>query len=172
MRTAYYLKSDIKCAWYDSRMKLPLPAGPVHIFSFPACLLFLKASRTHVLFDLRCSHHTALTDKNSGKQKPERSFDHSGYLLRKMGLEPTRHNCHKNLNLARLPIPTLPHSINLLKKAMQKKGLEPSPCCQDRHLKPARLPIPPLLQAIYLSQASHIIPRHLKFVNSKIIFVI
>ena len=28
-----------------------------------------------------------------------------------MGLEPTRRNRHKNLNLARLPIPTLPHSL-------------------------------------------------------------
>ena len=28
--------------------------------------------------------------------------------LRKMGLEPTRHCCHKILSLARLPVPTLP----------------------------------------------------------------
>ncbi len=56
--------------------------------------------------------------------------------------------------------------------AMQKKGLEPSPCCQDRHLKPARLPIPPLLQAIYLSQARHILTREYGFVNRKFIFVI
>ena len=27
-----------------------------------------------------------------------------------MGLEPTRATAHKNLNLARLPIPTLPHT--------------------------------------------------------------
>ena len=54
---------------------------------------------------------------------------------------------------------------------MQKKGLEPSPCCQDRHLKPARLPIPPLLQAIYLSQARHILTRGYGFVNRKIVFV-
>ena len=26
-----------------------------------------------------------------------------------MGLEPTRHCCHKILSLARLPVPTLPH---------------------------------------------------------------
>ena len=26
-----------------------------------------------------------------------------------MGLEPTRHECHKILSLARLPVPTLPH---------------------------------------------------------------
>ena len=32
-------------------------------------------------------------------------------IMRKMGLEPTRRNRHKNLNLARLPIPTLPHSL-------------------------------------------------------------
>ena len=32
-------------------------------------------------------------------------------LMRKMGLEPTRHECHKILSLARLPVPTLPHSI-------------------------------------------------------------
>ena len=31
--------------------------------------------------------------------------------MRKMGLEPTRHECHKILSLARLPVPTLPHSI-------------------------------------------------------------
>ena len=29
----------------------------------------------------------------------------------KMGLEPTRHECHKILSLARLPIPTLPQTI-------------------------------------------------------------
>ena len=29
-------------------------------------------------------------------------------FLRKMGLEPTRHECHKILSLARLPVPTLP----------------------------------------------------------------
>ena len=28
-----------------------------------------------------------------------------------MGLEPTRHECHKILSLARLPIPTLPHFL-------------------------------------------------------------
>ena len=33
------------------------------------------------------------------------------FLLRKMGLEPTRHECHKILSLARLPVPTLPHFI-------------------------------------------------------------
>ena len=27
-----------------------------------------------------------------------------------MGLEPTRHCCHKILSLARLPVPTLPHN--------------------------------------------------------------
>ena len=32
------------------------------------------------------------------------------YFLRKMGLEPTRYCYHKILSLARLPIPTLPHS--------------------------------------------------------------
>ena len=30
--------------------------------------------------------------------------------MRKMGLEPTRYCYHKILSLARLPIPTLPHS--------------------------------------------------------------
>ena len=34
-----------------------------------------------------------------------------GFDLRKMGLEPTRHCCHKNLNLARLPVPTLPRIL-------------------------------------------------------------
>ena len=29
--------------------------------------------------------------------------------MRKMGLEPTQAEAYKNLNLARLPIPTLPH---------------------------------------------------------------
>ncbi len=33
-------------------------------------------------------------------------------IVRKMGLEPTRHCCHKILSLARLPIPTLPHACN------------------------------------------------------------
>ena len=28
-----------------------------------------------------------------------------------MGLEPTRHECHKILSLARLPVPTLPQLI-------------------------------------------------------------
>ena len=27
-----------------------------------------------------------------------------------MGLEPTRHECHKILSLARLPVPTLPRT--------------------------------------------------------------
>ena len=31
--------------------------------------------------------------------------------MRKMGLEPTRHECHKILSLARLPVPTLPHFV-------------------------------------------------------------
>ena len=31
--------------------------------------------------------------------------------MRKMGLEPTRHECHKILSLARLPVPTLPHIL-------------------------------------------------------------
>ena len=31
------------------------------------------------------------------------------FIMRKMGLEPTRHCCHKILSLARLPVPTLPH---------------------------------------------------------------
>ena len=31
--------------------------------------------------------------------------------MRKMGLEPTRHRCHKILSLARLPVPTLPQLI-------------------------------------------------------------
>ncbi len=83
--------------------------------------------------------------------------------LREMGLEPTRPCSHKNLNLARLPIPTLPH-IQLYAsnrhcrfiKAVQKKGLEPSRHCCHRHLKPARLPIPPLLQARCI--LPHILP--------------
>ena len=33
--------------------------------------------------------------------------------MRKMGLEPTRHECHKILSLARLPVPTLPHLFYL-----------------------------------------------------------
>lgn len=35
-------------------------------------------------------------------------------LVRKMGLEPTRHCCHKILSLARLPIPTLPRSTGCI----------------------------------------------------------
>ena len=87
------------------------------------------------------------------------------FLLREMGLEPTRPCSHKNLNLARLPIPTLPHIllfgtvlcasplflrfrlVLFKKEAVQKMGLEPTRHCCHRHLKPARLPIPPLLQA-------------------------
>ena len=34
-----------------------------------------------------------------------------GLAMRKMGLEPTRHECHKILSLARLPVPTLPHTV-------------------------------------------------------------
>ena len=34
--------------------------------------------------------------------------------MRKMGLEPTRPNGHKILSLARLPIPTLPQTIESL----------------------------------------------------------
>lgn len=33
-------------------------------------------------------------------------------LVRQKGLEPPRAYAHKNLNLARLPIPPLPHVIN------------------------------------------------------------
>ena len=40
----------------------------------------------------------------------EPGSDYHG-LVRKMGLEPTRHGCHKILSLARLPIPTLPHFL-------------------------------------------------------------
>ena len=96
------------------------------------------------------------------------------FQMREMGLEPTRPCSHKNLNLARLPIPTLPRmSVQLRRKRLrkspillsnlqkrqppllqifglyrvQKMGLEPTRHCCHRHLKPARLPIPPLLQA-------------------------
>ncbi len=48
----------------------------------------------------------------SGKKKAENLNEskHSAIrqILRKMGLEPTRHCCHKILSLARLPVPTLP----------------------------------------------------------------
>ena len=82
--------------------------------------------------------------------------------MREMGLEPTRPCSHKNLNLARLPIPTFPriphvfrmnnrprfHIVSALNGCgVQKMGLEPTRPCGHRHLKPARLPIPPLLQA-------------------------
>ena len=33
-----------------------------------------------------------------------------------MGLEPTRHECHKILSLARLPVPTLPRTNNIIAK--------------------------------------------------------
>ena len=35
-----------------------------------------------------------------------------------MGLEPTRHECHKILSLARLPVPTLPHIFIHIRKAV------------------------------------------------------
>ena len=35
-------------------------------------------------------------------------------LMRKMGLEPTRHCCHKILSLARLPVPTLPRTTEII----------------------------------------------------------
>ena len=38
----------------------------------------------------------------------------SALYMRKMGLEPTQAEAYKNLNLARLPIPTLPHDRILL----------------------------------------------------------
>ena len=34
--------------------------------------------------------------------------------MRKMGLEPTRHECHKILSLARLPVPTLPRTKSII----------------------------------------------------------
>ena len=37
-------------------------------------------------------------------------YSDSKVLMRKMGLEPTRCNHHKILSLARLPVPTLPHT--------------------------------------------------------------
>ena len=36
-----------------------------------------------------------------------------------MGLEPTRHECHKILSLARLPIPTLPRTNDIIAKEDQ-----------------------------------------------------
>ena len=36
--------------------------------------------------------------------------------MRKMGLEPTRHECHKILSLARLPVPTLPRTKRIIAK--------------------------------------------------------
>ena len=33
-----------------------------------------------------------------------------------MGLEPTRHECHKILSLARLPVPTLPRTNDIIAK--------------------------------------------------------
>ena len=38
------------------------------------------------------------------------------FFLRKMGLEPTRHECHKILSLARLPVPTLPRTNGIIAK--------------------------------------------------------
>ena len=55
-----------------------------------------------------------LAGRNSGKKKKpwekEKALNTQGFSsMRKMGLEPTRHECHKILSLARLPVPTLPH---------------------------------------------------------------
>jgi hypothetical protein len=47
------------------------------------------------------------------------------FLVRKMGLEPTRHG-HTHLKRACLPIPALPHSALLLYHLI--------PCCQDGFL--------------------------------------
>ena len=43
------------------------------------------------------------------RARKNRLMKSDGFDLRKKGLEPSRHYCHKNLNLARLPVPTLPH---------------------------------------------------------------
>lgn len=52
--------------------------------------------------------------------------------VRKMGLEPTRHECHKILSLARLPVPTLPH-ITIICDRMYYSILEA--CSQQENLK-------------------------------------
>ena len=44
-------------------------------------------------------------DELAGRDAGKKKFS----SMRKMGLEPTRHECHKILSLARLPVPTLPH---------------------------------------------------------------
>lgn len=49
-----------------------------------------------------------IPDEKNKRKSPEYKAFRS---MRKMGLEPTRHECHKILSLARLPVPTLPHSI-------------------------------------------------------------
>ena len=44
--------------------------------------------------------------------------------MRKMGLEPTRHGCHKILSLARLPIPTLPQAKEIIAKHFRKVNIK------------------------------------------------
>ena len=51
-------------------------------------------------------------------ERKKTSSSHLRSLLRKMGLEPTRHCWHKILSLACLPIPALPHLLGLHRARM------------------------------------------------------
>ena len=68
-------------------------------------------------------------------------------------LNPHERNAHKNLNLARLPIPTLPQTVwiyftELILLCMRKMGLEPTRPNGHKILSLARLPIPTLPQTV------------------------
>ena len=59
------------------------------------------------LFPVEPTDETYRTKKRVGHLTYSLSF-----FMRKMGLEPTREYTHKILSLARLPIPTLPRTID------------------------------------------------------------
>ena len=68
------------------------------------------------------------------------------FYLRKMGLEPTRHGCHKILSLARLPVPTLPQANEIIAKPFGKVNTKSSSGsyhfpCHDHLVKLAKAPL-------------------------------
>ena len=82
------------------------------LFSYPSlCAYNLYTSQifVHVLTSGQMAFYASMTPLAGFFLQQKKSLETKGFLLRKMGLEPTRHCCHKILSLARLPVPTLPH---------------------------------------------------------------
>lgn len=93
---------------YKQRTNALDNSSAVHFFlvfiSFPVSLGTKNEQPDPVAHSIKCTcQPTAKFFARAGLS--------TAILLRKMGLEPTRHCCHKILSLARLPVPTLPHAV-------------------------------------------------------------